>query len=81
MTEDLQSLVEKDFAESDRPAAVEELGSITLDHVMAASQSNLDRTRLSIIQLSNGDIDKLRYYVAAAKKDFRDVIYWASQEE
>jgi hypothetical protein len=59
---------------------VKELESITMSHVSADSQVNLDNTRSAVLQLSKGDISKLRYYVTAAKTDFRDVIYWASTD-
>ena len=52
--------------------------SITLDHVMAGSKTNLDNTRSAILEFSKGDINKLSELVHAAKRDFRDVIYWAT---
>jgi len=72
--------IESDFTESDYKLVVAEMESINLNHVMANSQSNLDTTWSSILQLSKGDLNKLRNFVAAAKKDFRDVIYWATLE-
>ena len=72
--------IASDFAESDYKLVVSELESINLNHVMANSQSNLDNTWSAILQLSKGDLKKLRNFVAAAKKDFRDVIYWATLE-
>lgn len=70
-----------DFSEADYHLVIAELESITLSHVSADSQINLDNTRFAILQLSKGDINKLRHYVAAAKTDFRDVIYWASTQD
>jgi hypothetical protein len=36
-----------------------------------------DRVRWDILELSKGKIDKLREFVDAAKKDYRDLLYWA----
>ena len=73
-------MVEAQFFGSERDDALEELQSITLNHVMAQSQFNLDNTWSAVLQLASGDLSRLREMVAAAKTDFRDVIYWASQE-
>lgn len=56
----------------------DKLETITLHHVMAQSQSNLDNTYKAILDLSNGDARMVGQYVEVAKDDFRDVIYWAS---
>ena len=36
-----------------------------------------ERVLLDILKLSAGDIEHVRRYVAAARTDYRDVIYWA----
>lgn len=36
-----------------------------------------ERVQLDILKLSAGDIEHVRSYVAAARLDYRDVIYWA----
>lgn len=72
--------IKSDFSESEYELVVSVLTTITLNHVMANSQANLDNTWSSIIQLSKGDLNKLGDLVDAAKVDFRDVIYWATLE-
>ncbi|WP_086934200.1 hypothetical protein [Agarilytica rhodophyticola] len=72
--------IESDFSRPDCDTAISLLSTIKLDHVMAYSQHNLDNTRSAILQLSGGDLAQLESLVTAAKKDFRDVIYWASLE-
>ena len=67
----------KDFSQQDQALAIEALESITLQHVMAESQINLENTWLAILQLSRGNLSELQRLVIAAKVDFRDVIYWA----
>ena len=36
-----------------------------------------ERVQLAIVKLSEGDFNKLSRYCAMAKRDYRDVIYWA----
>jgi hypothetical protein len=35
-----------------------------------------ERVQLAIVKLSEGDVEKLREYTAAAKLDYRDVLFW-----
>lgn len=72
--------IKADFPESEYELVVSVMKTITLKHVMANSQNNLDNTWSSILQLSKGDLTKLGDLVDAAKIDFRDVVYWASLE-
>ena len=36
-----------------------------------------ERVRRAIVSLSGGDLDRLRHFVAVAKTDYRDVLFWA----
>ena len=80
MNKAIKSIVDNDFSESDRGAVISELDSITLKHVMANSQQNLDNTWFAILKLSKGNLSEVKKLVKAAKEDFRDVIYWAELE-
>lgn len=80
MKKHIKDQIITDFPQEDQQAVQQELESITLEHVMAASQGNLDNTWLAILKLSKGNIEELKKLVQAAKEDFRDVIYWASLE-
>ncbi len=35
-----------------------------------------ERVQLAIVELSAGDIEKLRYFVTVAKTDYRDILHW-----
>ena len=65
------------FQAADVVAVLAELSRLTLDDVMARSQTNLDNTLMAALHLSDGNLGKLRLYIDAAKVDFRDVIYQA----
>jgi uncharacterized protein (TIGR00369 family) len=40
-----------------------------------------ERVQLSIVKISEGDEQKIREYVATAKNDYRDVLFWADHPE
>jgi hypothetical protein len=40
-----------------------------------------ERVRIAIVALSDGDETKLRQFVAAAKRDYRDVLFWAEHPD
>ena len=66
-------VVEGTFPES-RWAGVLEL----LDSYGAKSfERERERVQLAILRLSGASEEKLREFVAAAKRDYRDVLFWA----
>ena len=81
MTQEIKSKIYETFKESDHKRAIDILGSVTLQHVMTNSQSNLNNAWLSIIYLSKGSLGELKKLVTLAKVDFRDVIYWTILEK
>ncbi|MBT8471125.1 MAG: hypothetical protein HKN14_05290 [Marinicaulis sp.] len=82
MTLDLE--VERALARQYNGKAAEKvrkaLLSITEDHVMAKSETNLSNARRAVLMLAKGDADKAIYFAGRARQDFRDVIYWAQSE-
>ena len=42
-----------------------------------ASEPEQRRVQLAILDLSKGDFERLIHFVDAAKKDYRDVLYWS----
>jgi len=40
-----------------------------------------DRVQLAILNLSEGDESKLRYFIDIAKRDYRDVLFWSDCPE
>jgi hypothetical protein len=71
-------IINMEFSVEDRQAVIEELQRITLDEVMKESRINLVNTWHAILRLSKGDRKQVVYYTSCARKDFRDVIFWAS---
>mgnify|MGYP003571226529 FL=1 len=73
-------MIERHFSPDDVNEVRAALLSITLDHVMARSETNLFNARRAVLNLSKGELDKVRHYAKRAKEDFRDVIYWEGLE-
>jgi len=78
---DIVDIINRDFKSEEVVLVINALSSITLNHVMAASEYNLKNTRLSILKLAKGNINEVIELTKSAKMDFRDVIMWATQEE
>jgi hypothetical protein len=46
------------------------------DYGSGPHERERERVQIAILKLSEGDSDKLLHYIAAAKRDYRDVLYW-----
>ncbi|HFD32692.1 MAG TPA: hypothetical protein ENJ28_08325 [Gammaproteobacteria bacterium] len=53
--------LKSDYPGTDYELAISEMESITLKHVMANSQTNLDNVLSAILQLSKGDLNERKY--------------------
>lgn len=80
MNEEIVNLIKSEFSDKEANAAIDEMSTITLQHVMAESEFNLNNTLLAILKLSKGNLMELKRLVKFAKEDFRDVIYWSTLE-
>jgi len=45
------------------------------------TSANRERVQLAILKLSEGNEEKLREFFAVAKRDYRDVLFWAEYPE
>jgi len=79
MDNKLKSMILNDFGEADYDLVLSELESITLRHVMANSESQLETARFLILEESKGDLARLASMVALAKIDIRDILIYASK--
>ena len=65
---DVERVVSREFATGDRPAALA---------LLAAYESNSDqpyRVQLAALKLAHGDLRELQQWIAAANRDYRDVL-------
>ena len=72
--------INRSFPLDERQLVIDQLHRVTLDVVMARSKTNQVNTLHAILKLSEGNLEKVAYYTDCACKDFRDVIYWASEK-
>lgn len=80
MEDKLKEIIGEEFEEIDKAEVTDLLASVEARHVMDESEYNLLSVRFAILRLAKGDLDEIRRLTEAAKVDFRDVIYWASQQ-
>lgn len=58
-----------------------EVLKLLADYGVESYEREAERVQRAIISLSEGDLDRLRHFVAAAKADYRDVLFWAENPE
>ena len=77
LNSDIVAMIRQDFPTVSQETAVQwlmtECGR-TLPLCEKASDSEIRRIQAAVINLSKGDISKLRYWIDIAKRDWRDVL-------
>ena len=67
--------IERFFPDAERMIVAELLGN----YGNAPHEREAERIHLLILKISRRDVNRVRDLVEAAKRDYRDVILWASQ--
>jgi hypothetical protein len=75
--EEVVAAVQKTFPESAQARVLELLDSFGVE----SYEPERERVQLAILKLSEGNEEKLREFVAVAKRDYRDVLFWAENRE
>ncbi len=75
--DDVLAAVRARFAEANRARMLDLLDTYGVE----AYERERERVQLAILTLSRGDEAKLRLYLAVAKRDYRDVLFWAEHPE
>jgi hypothetical protein len=73
--EDVLAIVRRLFPETEVPAVMQILDA----YGTKSNEPERDRVQLAILRLSEGQRSKLQHYVKAAKRDYRDVLYWSEK--
>jgi hypothetical protein len=75
--DDVLASVRAAFREGSWPRVLDLLDTFGVE----SRERERERVQLAILELSQGSEERLREYVAAAKRDYRDVLYWAEYPE
>ena|SRR5438477_6302323 len=75
--DEVVAVVQKTFPKSAHSRVLELLDSYGVE----SYERERERVELAILKLSEGNEDKLREFIAAAKRDYRDVLFWAEYPE
>jgi hypothetical protein len=76
-SDDVVAVVQKTFPEGAHARVLELLDSYGIE----SYERERERVQLAILKLSEGDEEKLRELVAVAKRDYRDILFWADNPE
>ena len=75
--DEVVAVVRKTFPESAHARVLELLDTYGVE----SYERERERVQLAILKLSDGNEEKLREFVAVAKRDYRDVLFWAEYPE
>jgi hypothetical protein len=75
--DEVVAAIQATFLESSRARVLELLDSYGVE----SYERERERVQLAILKLSGGSEEKLREFVAVAKRDYRDVLFWAENPD
>jgi hypothetical protein len=75
--DEVVAVVRKIFPESLHTRVLELLDTFGVE----SFERERERVQLAILKLSEGNEEKLREFIAVAKRDYRDVLFWAEYPE
>ena len=75
--DEVVAVVQKTFPESNWENVIQLLD----EYGVEPYERERERVQLAILKLSEGNEEKLGEFVAVAKRDYRDVLFWAENPE
>ena len=75
--DEVVAAIQATFLKSSRARVLELLDSYGVE----SYERERERVQLAILKLSGGSEEKLREFVAVAKRDYRDVLFWAEHPD
>src|SRR5438045_9768465 len=75
--DEVVAVVQKTFPEASHSRVLESLDTYGVE----SYERERERVQLAILKLSAGSEEKVREFVAVAKRDYRDVLFWAEYPE
>jgi hypothetical protein len=77
LRDEVVGVVQKTFPETSYSRVLELLDAYGVE----SYERERERVQLAIVKLSEGNEEKVREFVAVAKRDYRDVLFWAENPE
>jgi hypothetical protein len=71
--DEVVAVVQQSFPESAHARVLELLNTYGVE--------SCERVQLAVLKLSEGNEEKLRNFVTVAKRDYRDILFWADNPE
>src|SRR5437660_12559552 len=75
--DEVVAVVQQTFPEGAHTRVLELLDGYGIE----SHERERERVQLAILKLSEGNEEKLREFVAIAKRDYRDVLFWAENPD
>src|SRR2546423_14306396 len=75
--DEVVAVVQKNFPETSCSRVLELLDTYGVE----SYERERERVQLAILILSDGNEEKLREFITVAKRDYRDVLFWAENPE
>lgn len=75
--EDVLAAARRDFPESESDAVMRQIDAYGVN----PDEPEKARVQLAILKLSQGSMEKLAYFVDAARRDYRDLLFWSENPE
>ena len=75
--DEVVTAVQKTFPENVHTRVLEMLDTYGVE----SYERERERVQLAILKLSEGNEEKLREFLAVAKRDYRDVLFWAENPD
>jgi len=75
--DEVVAVVRNSFPESAHARVIELLDTYGVE----SYERERERVQLAILKLSGGSEEKMREFVAVAKRDYRDVLFWAENPD
>src|SRR2546430_5305563 len=75
--DEVVAAVQGSFPDSSRTRVLE----LLYGYGVESYERERERVQLAILKLSDGNEEKLREFVAVAKRDYRDVLFWTENPE
>ena len=75
--DEVVAVIQKTFPEGTHARVLELLDTYGVE----SYERERERVQLAVLKLSEGNEEKLREFFAVAKRDYRDVLFWAEYPE